>query len=116
LFPTYNRDLEYQAEKAEKERQNELKRASERKSIHIGAVGDRIEIDVKSFECVTSWETQFGYTRIYKIVDVEGNVFTWKTSNFVEGEKVNKIKGTVKDHNEFREIKQTEITRCKVVK
>lgn len=114
LFPTFNRDLEYQAEKTEQEKQRALKQASEQKSMHIGTVGDRIEIDVHSIECVTSWETQYGYTRLYKIVDCNGNVYTWKTSNFVEEEKVNKVKGTVKSHNEYRGIKQTEITRCKI--
>lgn len=114
LFPTYNCDLEYQAEKAEQERQRELERLNEQKSMFIGSVGDRIDIDVQSIECVTSWETQYGYTRIYKIVDTNGNVYTWKTSNFVYEEDVKSVKGTVKSHNEYRGIKQTEITRCKV--
>jgi hypothetical protein len=112
LFPTYNRELKYQAEKTEQERQNALKKASEQNSMYIGSVGDRIEIDVQSIECVTSWETQYGTTKIYKIVDTNGNVYTWKTSNYI-GE-VSKIKGTVKNHNEYRGVKQTEITRCKV--
>lgn len=41
------------------------------------------------------------------------NVFTWKTSTWVE-DGVQTIKGTVKAHNEFRGTKQTELTRCKV--
>lgn len=114
LYPTYNRELEYQAEKAEQERQRALEQASVQNSTHIGNVGDRIEIAVHSIDCVTSWETQYGVTRIYKIVDTNGNVYTWKTSNFIEEEKVSKVKGTVKSHNEYRGIKQTEITRCKV--
>lgn len=113
LFPTYNRDLEHQAEKAEQEKQRALKQASEQNSKHIGTIGERIEIDVHSFECVTSWETQYGVTKIYKIVDTNGNVYTWKTSNYVS-EDVSKVKATVKSHNEYRGIKQTEITRCKV--
>jgi hypothetical protein len=114
LFPTFNRELEYQAEKAEQEKQRAEQQASEQNSKHIGSIGDRIEIDVHSIECVTSWETQFGTTRIYKIVDTNGNVYTWKTSNLVEEEKAKKVKGTIKSHNEYRGVKQTEITRCKV--
>lgn len=113
LFPTYNRELEYQAKKSEEERQRALQQASEQNSDHIGNVGDRIEFDIHSFECVTSWQTDYGTTRIYKFVDVNGNVYTWKTSNFIDGE-ISKVKGTVKSHNEYRGIKQTEITRCKV--
>lgn len=114
LFPTYNRELEYQAKKAEQERQRALQQASEQNSAYIGNEGDRVEIDVHSMECVTSWDTAYGVTRIYKIVDKKGNVYTWKTGNFIESEKVSKVKGTVKSHNEYRGIKQTELTRCKV--
>ena len=114
LYPTYNRELEYQAEKAEQERQRALQQASEQNSTYIGNVGDRIEIVVHSFDCVTSWETQYGVTRIYKIVDTNGNVYTWKTSNYISADEIVKVKGTVKSHTEYRGIKQTEITRCKV--
>lgn len=114
LYPTYNRELEYQAEKAEQERQRALQRASEQNSMYVGNVGDRVEIDVHSFECVTSWETMYGVTRIYKIVDTNGNVYTWKTSNIISEDEIVKVKGTVKNHSEYRGIKQTEITRCKV--
>lgn len=109
LFPTYNRELEYQAEKAEQER----KKASEQSSEYVGEVGDRIEIEVESMACVTSWETMYGVTLIYKIVDVNGNVYTWKTSKYVDDD-ISMVKGTVKAHTEYRGVKQTEITRCKV--
>lgn len=110
LFPTYNRDLLHQAEKAEQEK----RRISEQTSKHIGNVGERIVAEVSYVECVTSWETQFGTTRIYKIVDVEGNVYTWKTGNYIEEDELKTVKGTVKAHTEFRGTKQTELTRCKV--
>lgn len=114
LYPTYNRELEYQAEKAERERQKALQQTSEQNSTYIGNVGDRIEVDVHSLECVTSWDTMYGVTRIYKIVDTNGNVYTWKTSNFITENNVATVKGTVKGHSEYRGIKQTEITRCKI--
>lgn len=114
LYPTYNRELEYQAEKRQKELEQAKEQASEQNSIYIGSVGDRVEIDVYSIKCVTSWETQYGVTLIYKIVDTNGNVYTWKTSKFIDEENVDMVKGTVKSHNEYRGIKQTEITRCKV--
>ena len=112
LFPTFNRDLEIQAkkEKAKKEEQN---------SNHVGSVGDRIQVNVQSVKCLTSWENTFSYypttTYLYKIVDQNGNVFTWKTSTFMnEDEPPVTIKGTVKEHSEFRGVKQTVLTRCKV--
>lgn len=113
LFPTYNRELEFQADKAEKERKRLADQASEKNSIHIGQVGDRIAVDIQSIKCITSWETEWGVTRIYKIVDVNGNVFTWKTGNFVD-EDMNFLKGTVKEHKDYNGVNQTELTRCKV--
>lgn len=115
LFPTYNRELEIQARKAEAEGK-EKKEAQT--SNHIGSVGDRIQIDVQSVKCLTSWENNFGYyptvTYLYKIVDQNGNVFTWKTSNVLnEDEPPVTIKGTVKEHGEYRGVKQTVLTRCK---
>lgn len=113
LLPTFNRELEFQAEKAERERKRLAEQASEVNSKHIGKIGERISVDIHSVKCLTSWETDFGTTRIYKIVDVNGNVFTWKTGNFIE-ENVNFLKGTVKEHKEYNGINQTELTRCKV--
>lgn len=114
LFPTYNRELEYQAEKAEQERKRAAERASEANSQHIGNIGDRITVQVQSVVCLTSWETEWGITRVYKFVDENGNVYTWKTSSFIAEDEVKTIKGTVKEHKEFRGIEQTELTRCKV--
>lgn len=116
LFPTFNRDLEVQAKKAEAEAKAKKEAQN---SKHIGSIGDRIQITVQSVKCLTSWENTFGYypttTYLYKIVDQEGNVFTWKTSNFIDEENLPKtIKGTVKEHSEFRGVKQTVLTRCKV--
>lgn len=118
LFPTFNRNLEVQAKKAEAEAK--VKKEAQN-SNHIGNVGDRIQIKVQSVKCLTSWENTFGYypttTYLYKIVDQEGNVFTWKTSNFIDEENLpNMIKGTIKEHGEFRGVKQTELTRCKMMK
>ena len=116
LFPTFNRELKYQAMKAEQAR----KAQREQKSEHQGQVGQRLMIEVDSVKCITSWESCFnGYTPtttyVWKITDKQGNVYTWKTSNFMNEENPPKtIKGTVKEHKVFREVKQTELTRCKV--
>lgn len=116
LFPTYNKELEYQAEKAEREKQRAAEMASEANSQHIGNIGERITFRVTSVKCLTSWETDWGVTRIYKLVDVNGNVYIWKTSNFISEDNVETIKGTVKEHKKYNGINQTELTRCKIVK
>lgn len=107
LIPTYNRVME-------KEQRIEAERNADKKSEYIGKVGERITILVSDFKVITSWETQYGITAIFKIVDEGGNVFTWKTSGGIsEGTK--KISATVKFHNEYNGVKQTEITRCKAI-
>lgn len=109
LFPSYNRELAYQAKKEAEVKAN----AAEVKSEYVGAIKDRITVEVKSVTCVTSWGTDFGITRIYKIIGTDGNVYMWKTGNLIE-DTIKTITGTVKAHNEFRGIKQTELTRCRV--
>ena len=109
LFPAYNKDLERVAKR-------KAAFDAESGSEYVGEVKDRITVKVKSVKCVTSWETEFGITRIYKIIGEDGNVYTWKTGKFIDDEEsVNmSITGTVKAHTEFRGIKQTELTRCRV--
>lgn len=108
LFPTYNRDIEIQ-EKIRKEKE------ADKTSEHIGTIGQRIQINITSYKCITSWNTDFGETYVWKLMDDNGNVFTWKTSTYLDDECVGKsLKGTVKEHKVFRDVKQTELTRCKV--
>jgi hypothetical protein len=95
--------------KAERERINANKQ-------YIGEIGQRAEIEIESTECVTSFSTDYGMMRIYRFVTADGNILIWKTSNFIEEtDKVKQIKATVKQHNEYKGEKQTEISRVKVM-
>ena len=97
----------------ERERERMAKVSAESDSNYLGEVGKRLDISVKEMRIVTSWESIYGTTFIYKIVDEGGNILTWKTSTLVP-EEVKSLKGTVKAHNEYRGVRQTELTRCKV--
>jgi len=105
LFPAYDRFLE---KKQEVEKENE----SNLKSAYVGTVGERITVKVADFKIITSWYTQFGWTGIYKIVDEDGNVFVWKTSREIP-DNTKEITATVKGHQEYNGVKQTELTRCR---
>ena len=115
LFPTYNRELEAEAKRRAEAEQG---KASE----YVGKEGDRITVEVEAVKCLTSWESCFnGYTTtttyIWKIVGKDGNIFTWKTSNWMDEDRPPvSVKGTVKGHKEFRGVKQTELTRCKTTR
>ena len=101
----------------------ELKK-SESKSEYIGNIKERMTIDLvlnNSF----GYDTDYGYTNIYEFKDKQDNVFIWKTTKCIDvDESVTHrysegstftITGTVKDHQEYRGVKQTVLTRCKAV-
>jgi hypothetical protein len=113
LFATWKRETP----KEEERREWQAKIAQQQKtSNHVGDIGERLTITIVSMECVTSWETEWGITRLYKMVDTSGNVLIWKSSKWIDLETAepSKITGTIKDHTEFNGLKQTELTRCKV--
>lgn len=93
----------------------------ESESNFFGNIGDKCEVTltyVKSngFESTYGYRTTIKYFHIFK--DENGNVFIWKTTNSlykVEPNTVITLKGTIKEHNVYKGIKQTELTRCKVV-
>ena len=112
-FPTYDRELEFEAERKAKE----AKEADERaRSSWIGNVGDKVSFEVADFSVISSWETQWGTTTVFKFVSKDGLVATWKTSGWYTADEVigKVLRGTVKEQKEYRGVKQTELTRCRV--
>ena len=100
---------------------------------YYGAVGDKFELTL-TFDKSFSFEGAYGFTYIHLFHDDENHVFAWSSSNgnykveyaknvtwggieYVEYEVGHKylIKGSIKDHREYRNVKQTVITRCKVL-
>ena len=112
-FPAYDRELEREAERKAREAAEAEARAI---GSWMGEVGDRISFEILDCHCITSWETQWGYTSVYKFVSKDGRQATWKTSSYVDQTKVmgKILTGTVKEQKEYRGIKQTELTRCKI--
>lgn len=104
-----------------KVKRDEARKAEKANSEHFGEVGKRYKnVPVQSIEVITSWETMYGRTYLYRIILENSCVLTWKTSKWAfmddEGKKVNmeKITFTVKEHKEYKSEKQTEVTRCKI--
>jgi len=112
-FPTYNRELEIEAEKRAREA---AEKDAAARSTWMGKVGDKVSFKIAEFRCISSWETQWGLTSVYKFVDEKGLEATWKTSNWVNERRIigSMISGKVKELKEYRGIKQTELTRCKI--
>ena len=103
------------------------KEAEAQKSLsnYVGEVGKKITVTGK-LTIAGGYETDYGYTTIYKVTDNNGNTIIWKTGTCINicdengyvkdiseiGEV--EITGTVKAHNEYNGEKQTVLTRCKV--
>lgn len=120
-------------EEAEKARQAEEARIKAEKAVsqHIGKKGDKLDMIV-TFEKIAwfevpsfkGWGTDTMY--VYTFKDADGNKLVWKTTSNLgkwnddgewihpdEGQQV-QLKGTVKNHTEYQDEKQTELTRCRV--
>lgn len=79
-FPAYDRELEFQAEKRARE---EKEAEAREKSDWMGNVGDKVSFEIADFRVISSWETQWGMTMVYKFVAVDGREAIWKTGNWV---------------------------------
>lgn len=128
-------------EKAKKEAEE---KARKEKSQYVGQVGDKLELKVTyegsgAFDSPSFKGYGIDTTYIHRFRDENGNLLIWKTQNSlgwnVEGDKNNyymtdgdkfiawcspdkgdtlTVKGTVKAHSEYKDEKQTVLTRCKV--
>ena len=117
-----------EAERAEREARIKADKAI---SQYVGEVGKRITVKASyvgsaSFEVNSfrGYGTETMYVHTFK--DADGNKLIWKTSsslgkwddngdyiNHEYGEPVD-LTGTVKEHKEYREEKQTALNRCKL--
>lgn len=81
----------------------------------FGAVGDKkVELELTVWNVfVFSGDYGTVYTNIFK--DAQSRVFIWKTSKGFDKGAVVKLVGTIKGHEDYKNIKQTIMTRCKVI-
>ena len=121
---------EYERIRKEEEalRQAEEARIKAQKALsqYVGEIGQRMTITgtfVKTAWFKVQSFSGFGEDTMYihTFKDADGNVLVWKTGrglgdiNVAEGDQV-QIKGTVKQHSEYKDEKQTVLTRCKITK
>lgn len=115
LIPTYFKHLETEAARAEREAKR-AKAASQSK--HVGKIKDRLTFDATAY-FVTACDSYYGWSALYKFVTEDGDVFTWWTGSDVDVDRDRprkvRVTGTVKDHDEYAGVKQTVLTRCKIV-
>lgn len=92
-------------------------------SQHVGAIGDKLKNISAVLYGYKPIEGAYGTTYIYKFRGDDGNVYTWFSSQGVEGlgsyaathRQPVILNGTVKSHDEYEGVKNTKLTRCKVL-
>ena len=109
LVPTYKREIE--------------KRKAAKKTVqseYVSEVGTRTTFDVKlladiTFEDFSCYARDIITKHVVKM-DCGGNVLVWITEKHPHKEigDTFKITGTVKEHSEYKGVKQTVLTRCKI--
>ncbi len=103
-YARYTEALEADRKKIE---EKEIQAAN---SEYVGKPGEKIILDLTKMELITSFENQWGWTYLYKMIDKNGNVMIWYSSRHIE--PFTHGKATVKSHSERDGIKQTVVTRC----
>ena len=65
---------------------------------------------------VRGMETRFGWTQLVKFEDANGNILQWWTAVEIKAEVGDYVllTGTVKAHDEYKGMKSTTVTRCKI--
>lgn len=97
------------------------------KSEFVGAEKERLSLELTLVSVSSYWREKFNvsyYSRdkyeqvfIYRLMDAEGNLYSWKTLKAVDGWQAGDkwtCKATVKEHKEFAGRKETVLTRCKI--
>lgn len=79
----------------------------------LGSIKEKIEVTVTVKKTIVL-TGDYGYSLMHIMEDEEGNAIIWTTTarELHEGEKVT-LRGTVKDHKEYKGVKQTVLTRCR---
>ena len=115
------RKAKEEAERLERDAEEQRIREQKAKSEHIGSIGEKVDLDVileKSawFEIPSFRGFGTDTMHIYTFRDDKGDAIIWKTSKClgIENGVMVHIKGTIKEHSEYQDEKQTVITRCKV--
>lgn len=114
-------EAERKAEEEKAKAEEERIKAEKAKSQYIGNVGDKVEL--KAVYKFSAWYMtkdyygfgmQTNYIHTFKVGD---NTVVWKTTRGLGLEKETEVtlKGTIKELNEYKEEKQTILTRCKVI-
>ena len=90
----------------------------ESKSEFVGQPGDKIPALICKVIHVGGFQSAYGYKWLYIFLDENGNEYIWFTTSqqpFSKGSEY-EIAATIKEHSEYKGVKQTVLIRCKINK
>jgi len=98
-------------------RRIENKKLEKETSEYVGQPGERKERELTFYDSF-GFDSSWGYTNVYRFKDANKNLWIWMTGNHkdFEKDKIYKIVGTIKRHQEYKGVKQNLLTRCKIKK
>lgn len=113
IYPAYLKEV---GRMKELELKKKLEAEQAKASEFVGKIGERLKkipAQVSRAQFVKSGE--WGDTYLYKFTTDKGEILTWFSTprGLKVGDKV-VVTGTVKDHKEWQNIKETQLTRCAV--
>ena len=102
-----------------KDMQRKQEMSINRVNEYVGNVGDKVTFKVASARVLFVKDNSlYSYyasaSKVWEIVDTEGHTFKWSASYSTEIRPNDTITATVKDHTEYKGLKQSIITRGKV--
>lgn len=81
-------------------------------SKHVGEVGQRLDLTLTCYDKKVK-ETDYGIQNTHFFKDENENIFAWATTaKSLEVGQTYPLRGTIKGHTSFRNIKTTWLTRC----
>ena len=109
--------LAYMPEAYRRSREGAIKRAAKAPSVHVGTVGEKVEVSVTVVR-VNVVEGYYGDKSIISMVSDSGADITWFKSGYttVKTGDITSIRGTVKAHDDYKGRPQTVLTRCRFAK
>lgn len=115
------RESKEEAERLAREAEEARIKAEKAKSQYVGKVGEKITteatyIKTAYYDFRIGWKEDRMYIHTFKAGD---NTLVWKTTSNslgrLEPDMKVQITGTIKEHSEYQDEKQTILNRCKVV-
>lgn len=103
-----------------KDMQKRQEMSTTRVNEHVGNIGDKITFKVASARVLfVKDNSMYSYyasaSKVWEIIDTDGHTFKWSASFSTEIKPNDTITATIKAYSEYKGLKQTVITRGKVI-